>query len=352
MERLYSRWMLAWEDRLCSRATDRVVRPFDWGLEWAKSWPGSERLPLNGHGPDTYLRLLNQAALESSDEFFGYDTPSDFELDGNLLKFTSAVDTPYPENNRVHGQWFPAQKKEQKKSGSKRVAAVVLPHWNASLNQHGALCAGLAKLGISALRLSLPYHDYRMPAELKRADYAVSSNVARTIDATRQAVVDTRSSVDWLYSQGFERVGLVGTSLGSCYAFLASAHDPRIEVNVFNHCSTYFADVVWDGLSSQHIRQSLESAVTLEQLREAWMVISPPYYIERYAGMKKKSLFIYARYDTTFPLHFSKEVVKKARELGMDHKSVMLPCGHYTLGETPFKYLDGYHICSFLKRNL
>ena len=86
-----------------------------------------------------------------------------------------------------------------------------------------------------------------------------------------------------------ERVGLVGTSLGSCYAFLASVHDPRIEVNVFNHCSTYFADVVWEGLSSQHIRQSLESAVTLEQLRESWMVISPPNYIERYAGMKKKS---------------------------------------------------------------
>ncbi len=191
-----------------------------------------------------------------------------------------------------------------------------------------------------------------MPAELKRADYAVSSNVARTIDATRQAVIDTRSSVDWLYSQGYERVGLVGTSLGSCYAFLASAHDPRMEVNVFNHCSTYFADVVWQGLSSQHIRQSLVSNITLEQLRDAWMVISPPHYIERYAGMKKKSLFIYARYDTTFPLHFSKQVVEKARALGMDHKAVMLPCGHYTLGQAPFKFIDGYHICSFQKRNL
>ena len=42
-------------------------------------------------------------------------------------------------------------------------------------------------------------------------------------------------------------MGMVGTSLGSCYAFLASVHDPRIEVNVFNHCSTYFADVVWEG---------------------------------------------------------------------------------------------------------
>jgi dienelactone hydrolase len=228
----------------------------------------------------------------------------------------------------------------------------VLPHWNASVAQHKALCVGLAKLGVSALRLSLPYHDYRMPPELKRADYAVSSNIARTIDATRQAVIDTRSAVDWLVAEGHERIGVVGTSLGSCYAFLASTHDPRIAVNVYNHCSTYFADVVWEGLSSQHIRQSLEPAVTLEQLRDAWMVISPPHYIERYAKLKKKSLFLYARYDTTFPVRFSEQVIARARELKLDHKAVVLPCGHYTLGETPFKFLAGYHICSFLKRHL
>ena len=100
-----------------------------------------------------------------------------------------------------------------------------------------------------------------MPAELKRADYAVSSNIARTIDATRQAVIDTRSAVDWLVSEGFERIGIVGTSLGSCYAFLASARHTDL-VNVFNHCSTYFADVVWEGLSSQHIRRSRPEVTT------------------------------------------------------------------------------------------
>jgi dienelactone hydrolase len=348
MRKLYARWMYDWEDRLCSGATNRVVRPFEWGLEWTRSWPVSRQNPQNGHDSHTYLRLLNRAALESSDQFFAYESPRDFELTGNLLRFTSAVETPHPENNRVHGQWFPARRKP----GSRRVATVVVPHWNASATQHNSLCVGLAKLGISALRLSPPYHDYRMPAELERADYAVSSNIARTIDATRQAVIDTRSAVDWLVSEGFERIGIVGTSLGSCYAFLASAHDPRISVNVFNHCSTYFADVVWEGLSSQHIRQSLEPEVTLEQLRDAWMVISPPHYIERYAKLKKKSLFIYARYDTTFPLRFSEQVIAKARELKMDYKAVVLPCGHYTLGETPFKFLDGFHVCSYLKRNL
>jgi hypothetical protein len=348
MPSLYARWINNWENRLCSRATDRVVRPFEWGLEWAGQWPVTGNLPQNGHHPHEYLKVLNEAALASSDEFFGYQTPTDFRLDGNLVKFTSPVKTPYPENNLVHGQWFPAVEK----AGRRRVAAIILPHWNASAGQHGALCVGLAKLGISALRLSLPYHDYRMPPELKRADYAVSSNITRTIDATRQAVIDTRCCADWLQQQGYESIGIVGTSLGSCYAFLASVHDPRLRVNVFNHCSTYFADVVWEGLSTRHIKQSLEPEMSLEHLRDAWKVISPPYYIDRFATLKKKPLFIYASYDTTFPTHLSRQVVVKARELGFEHKAVVLPCGHYTLGETPFKFIDGYHICNFLKRNL
>ena len=209
----------------------------------------------------------------------------------------------------------------RKSLGKRRVAAIILPHWNASAGQHGALCVGLAKLGISALRLSLPYHDYRMPPELKRADYAVSSNITRTIDATRQAVIDTRCCVDWLEQQGYESIGIVGTSLGSCYAFLASVHDQRLRVNVFNHCSTYFADVVWEGLSTRHIKQSLEPEMSLEHLRDAWKVISPPYYIDRFATLKKKPLFIYASYDTTFPTHLSEQVVVKARELGFRAQS-------------------------------
>jgi hypothetical protein len=227
---------------------------------------------------------------------------------------------------------------------------VILPHWNARAEQHAGLCRGLQKLGISALRLSLPYHDYRMPPELQRADYAVSSNVARTIDATRQAVIDTRSAADWLEMEGFDRIGIVGTSLGSCYAFLASAHDPRFRVNVFNHCSSYFADVVWTGLSTQHIRKGLEEEIDVERLRAVWDVVSPVNYMSHFARWPKKSKFIYATYDTTFLPGLSQDVIARIRAHEIDNELVVMPCGHYTLGETPFKFIDGYHICSFLKK--
>ncbi|MBV8819043.1 MAG: alpha/beta hydrolase family protein [Acidobacteriaceae bacterium] len=319
------------------------MRPFDWGLEWAERWPQSAAIPQNGYSPARYLEELNRAAIRDSAAFYGYEKPADFELNDNILRFSSPVRTPYPENDVVHARYFPAATKK---------AVVLLPHWNAPADGHLALCRGLQRLGIASLRISLPYHDYRMPAELQRADYAVSSNVARTIDATRQAVIDVRCCYDWLESQGYERFGVVGTSLGSCYACLASAHDERIAVNVFNHCSTYFADVVWTGLSTQHIRQGMEGHIDVHGLREVWKAISPVEYMDRFSRRKTKSLFIYTTYDTTFRPEFSRQIIAKMEEYNVDHKVVVLPCGHYTMGETPFKFVDGYHICSFLKRTL
>lgn len=343
MKRIYKRWMEDWENRLCFKTNNRVVRPFEWGLDWLNDWPPGVAPPKNGHTAEEYLRELNQRVISGSDHFFAYVPPADFHLEGDMLRFTSAVRTPYPENNTVHAQWHPAEKHNGR-------AVIVLPHWNASFNQHGGLCRGIRMLGISALRISLPYHDYRMPPELTRADYAVSSNIGRTLDATRQAVIDVRSCLDWLESQGYNRLGIVGTSLGSCYSFLASAHDPRLKVNVFNHCSTYFADVVWTGLSTQHIREGIESEIDVDRLRAVWDAISPAHYLDHFARWPKKSKFIYASYDTTFLPEFSKEVIGRIQKRGIDNNVVVLPCGHYTLGESPYKFLDGYHICSFLRR--
>lgn len=348
--KLYDNWISNWENHLCFRSTDRVVRPFEWGLDAVEHWVEG-RLRRNGHNDEQWLHAINQAAIAQSEELFGYQTPTDFSLDDGLLRFTSPALSPHPANNTVHGQWYPVPRRQGKRNDR---AVIVLPHWNASLDQHGGLCRGIQKFGIPALRLSLPYHDYRMPPELTRADYAVSSNLGRTLEATRQAVIDLRCSVDWLMQQGYSEIGVVGTSLGSCYAFLASAHDPRIKVNVFNHCSSNFGDVVWTGLSTLHIKETVQHHLDRERLRNMWQAISPVNYMARFAelsrGGKKKSHFIYAKYDTTFLPELSEEILQCVRDHGIDHRLSVLPCGHYTVGETPFKFMDGYLIVStFLK---
>ena len=43
------------------------------------------------------------------------------------------------------------------------------------------------------------------------------------------------------------RIGVLGTSLGSCVAFIAAAHEPRILIGIFNHVSMYFCRRGVDG---------------------------------------------------------------------------------------------------------
>jgi dienelactone hydrolase len=271
-----------------------------------------------------------------------------------FLRFTSPERTQYPENDMVNARWYPAPAHKDPKRPKQ--AIVVLPQWNADAFSHNALCEIFNRFGVSALRLSKPYHDIRRPSELERSDYAVSANVGRTISACRQAAVDIRCCIDWLEEQGYEDFGVLGTSLGSCYAFLASAHDKRIRVNAFNHASTSFGDVVWAGQSTRHIRTALENAaLSQERMRALWSAVSPANYYEKFAGAAaggpgKKVLLVYADYDLTFPREYSLEVVKAFQRHMVNFTARVLPCGHYTTGETPFKYIDGWYLGSFVWR--
>ena len=66
----------------------------------------------------------------------------------------------------------------------------------------------------------------------------------------------------------------------------------------------------------------------------------------------KRLLLVYARYDLTFPVDLSKMLVNEFRNRGIEHELTVLPCGHYSTGVTPFKWLDGLTLCRFLSRNL
>jgi dienelactone hydrolase len=229
----------------------------------------------------------------------------------------------------------------------------VLPQWNADAESHVALCRALARLGIAALRLTLPYHEERRPADLERADFLVSPNLGRSIQSMRQGVLDTRAAVSWLAEEGYERIGIAGTSIGSCTAFLAFAHDERINTGVFNHVSGYVADVVWHGISTQHVRAGIEDTLTLEELRRLWLPISPYPFAERLTAQRPRPMrFIAARHDLTFPVDLSREVIARVRSLGLPLDVSWLPCGHYTSGERPWVYLDGWKIVSFLRKHL
>ena len=350
----------AWERRLHAVSKDRVVRPFEWGLDWIETNGPPQDAP-----PDKILLDYASRAVSDSTRFFETPDTSDYifraGVDGatGAVSFPSALGTRYPENNTVHALYFRAGSTEQDPAyaerrrrvrSSDRRAVLVLPQWNAGPDGHVGLCRLLNRFGLSALRLTLPYHDARRPAELNRADYIVSANVGRTLQACRQAVMDARRAIGWLASQGYDRIGILGTSLGSCLSLLTAAHEPRIRAQALNHISPYFADVVWRGLSTTHVRAALEGSVPLDQLRQMWLPISPQVYLDRIKDTK--TLLVYARYDLTFPVDLSRELVGEFQRRGIPHELAVLPCGHYSTGVTPFKYLDGFVLARFLDRNL
>jgi len=349
----------AWERRLASVTTDRVVRPFEWGLDW---------IPRNGDragaGDAEILGAWISAVMSDTDAFFTPPAISDYcvvdaEEGTSLLTFPSAFTTPHPENNTVYCRYFPARGANELQRAPVAVrpvpsqpgaAVLVLPQWNADASGHVGLCRLLNWGGMSALRLALPYHDQRMPPELHRADYIVSANIARTVQVCRQAVLDARRAVHWLAGQGYERIGILGTSLGSCLALLTTSHEPLIRAQALNHISPYFADVVWRGLSTEHVRDGLNGHVELDLLRALWKPISPRWYLERLRD--RRTLLVYARYDLTFPVDLSEDLVREFRELDIPHEVSVLRCGHYSSGLAPFKFVDGWVLTRFLKQAL
>jgi len=383
LKQLYGKWMTAWEYALTTQDTNRVVRPLEWGFDWLSDFSEQAGRAAEREGAATHaenlaaMNAVNQEIVERSEEFYGYKRPEDFRIEerhpqlfptnvrpetlahearmqaeieegkahkAKFLRFTSPVRTRYPENDLVNARWYPAR-------GHKRQAIIVMPQWNADALSHNVLCEMSNGFGVSALRLSKPYHDIRRPAEIVRSDYAVSANIGRTISSCRQAVVDIRACVDWLETQGYEQIGILGTSLGSCYAFIAAAHDARLRVCAFNHASMRVGDVVWEGQSTRHVRAAFErEGLRQEDVRAAMLGISPASYMEMFAARRTRTLVVHALYDLTFPQQYTQEILGEFRRLKVDCTERVLPCGHYTTGEFPYKYLDGWYLGSFVHK--
>ena len=182
----------------------------------------------------------------------------------------------------------------------------------------------LARFGVSALRLSLPYHDARMPPELTRADYIVSSNIVRTVQVCRQAVLDARRAVAWLSAAGLR-------------AHRHPRHEPRLV--------PVDADL---GARAAHPRAGAQSRLALVRRRrlaraldatraagprratsiwsgcgDLWRPISPFSYLDRVR--RRETLLVYAKYDLTFPVDLSRTLIDEFRAPALPHEVAVLP---------------------------
>jgi hypothetical protein len=385
----FERRIRQYEHRRWTTDDNRRVQAFDWGLEHI----GGDR---DAAGPAAYVREYSRWAIEHSKQWYEVTPASDYSLDAEgVLTFTSSIRSAWPENNTVHAQFFPAGAKGTSgniegggngagrngsaaaQSGSPngtangnsnriwngnrngdgngaglRPAVVLLPNWNAKWHGQRGLCEWLQRIGVTVLRLSLPYHDRRMARGHERADQLVGPNIGLTLQANRQAVQDTRRCLRWLESQGFNRLGILGTSIGSSVGYITLVHDDALRAGGFFHVSTHFADVVSRGMTTTHVWEGLRGHVTVDDLREFWAPVSPMPYVERGMGAGKNAFMVHGKYDPTFLPELTAQMLAALRANKAAPRTLELHCGHYSLELAPFSHIAGYRMLTFLRSSL
>src|SRR5262245_61605736 len=150
---LFGKWMRAREIKHSQRDDNRIVRPFAWGLEFISDH-------VNGDDPRAVFRAHTARAMDRSDELYACPELNGWQRDGDHLTWPSSIQTPSAINNIVHARLFTPRRERKNKP---RAAVVVLPQWNAQPDSHVEACRIFNGLGMTALRLTLPYHEERRP---------------------------------------------------------------------------------------------------------------------------------------------------------------------------------------------
>jgi hypothetical protein len=90
-----------------------------------------------------------------------------------IIRFSNGVRSQRQANNWVYGMFFQAW--------TNAPVVVVLPQRNAKPGEQMNMCRWLKRFGISALRLSIPYHDWMAVPGHPRADFLVGPNIGLTL---------------------------------------------------------------------------------------------------------------------------------------------------------------------------
>ncbi|WP_167646981.1 alpha/beta hydrolase family protein [Mameliella alba] len=331
---MYYSWLDRWDERRTRRRDhDKVVTEFEFDTDLA--------FPSSRHTDDAeeFYRLAEQAVTDAS-SFFGLDDalPKTCRND-RWLSFPSSVISETIENNTVRAKLTTAR--------ASKHALVVFHHWNAT-SRNPQLASFFAWRGFAVFEIALPYHLERARPGSSHADYMLSANLGRTVRSLRQAVVDGRQLIRILRTDGYERVSVLGLSLGSWVAGLIAAHEPRVTRASLFLAGGSLADMVWTGSATRHVRASLEGRIDLAQLRQAWAPLSLESYPERLARPGLQLQMVLAGRDRVVMPNLSKRLIDRIERSGANPMVKGVNCGHYSLALPPYIAIAGMSASRFL----
>ena len=263
------------------------------------------------------------SALIHSDSLFcePIKPPSDWRWDGGgAFRFTSPVRTRLGQTDTVFGKFFPAADK-----WAKQPTAVLLHGWNAELCYRRLfpyLASRLRRAGVITATIELPYHMQRRPGHGPVTDF-ISSDLASMLEATHQAVADTRAVCRWFENEGSSSLGLWGFSLGAWLVGLTLRREPRLRAAVLTTPIARLDRAIADLAFCAPVRRGLQNqALELEWLNLDWQspLMSP-----------ERILLVQSRHDLFAPA----ETVDQLWDAWQRPNMWRLPHGHISILFSP-----------------
>ncbi|HVK17076.1 MAG TPA: dienelactone hydrolase family protein [Fimbriiglobus sp.] len=236
-----------------------------------------------------------------ADHTFPYQQQLRYDLEYSgvevyTVRFPSPVESPHAANNTVHAEYF-----RPKGAAGKVPAVVVLDilQGNALVSRGAAMW--LAQNGIAALAITMPYYGPRRPTEGRHR--MLTTDVEASVANVRQTVLDGRRAVAWLAARpevDADRIGVVGTSLGSFMGGLLAAAEPRVRSACLLLGGGGLVDAFYQHPKTQWLTVALLAVgVTKEKLQRQIAPVDPLTYADRLKG--KKLLLIGASRDDIVP---------------------------------------------------
>ncbi|HEV3203170.1 MAG TPA: alpha/beta hydrolase family protein, partial [Gemmataceae bacterium] len=140
------------------------------------------------------------------------------------VQFPSPVTSPHLANNTVHAEYY-------RPSGNGPFPCIiVLDITGGDQTLSRFISTVLSRQGIGCLFVQMAYYGQRRPPGSRLR--LLSPDVAHTMAAVRQTVLDIRRASAWMESRkeiNPKRLGILGTSLGSLMGTLAAEMEPRLE---------------------------------------------------------------------------------------------------------------------------
>ena len=331
---MYHKWLDHRDERRARRG-EQGKEATNFVLDAERAFPDAKEIV----GLGEFCALADQAVADPT--FF--DAPigshQDFQRQGEWLRFPSDVSTDVDQNNVV---WAKITE-----GASVDHAIVVFHHWNATARNR-QIAKFFSRRGVTVVEIAMPYHlERRRPGSL-HADYMLSANLGRTIQSVRQGVLDGRKLIRWLKIEGYREISVFGMSLGSWIAGAVAAHDPAVSKASLFLTAGSLADMVWTGRATRSIRDSLEPAIELSDLRQAWGPLNLENYVDRLTRPDLDLHVVLAERDKVVLPELSQRFMRKLRGAGAQPTILELNCGHYSLATPPYILFAGWSLKRFL----